>query len=692
MNNNLQFTQRSSAVRTTILPTDREIILAEVPAAPQPILAQMAVPSWGWFVGGGTALVAVFVLAIVLYSRLFKIAIANKALVRTGFMVGQPIQSFLDGGCLIIPGLHKYIEVPLTEFRIKVSRRGDQAVRTADYLHARIEATLYVAVKKTEDAVITAARRLTDLKRHVIDEDSIKQALETRADDAIRTASKSKTLKEIDSDKQGFQDQVYNILRPDIEKLGLELMSVALAEIHEDPSYDESNFFDAQGVKLRTETIQQAIEDKTKVELGSKLRIEDEKRKAALQELTIVREKEEAQLNQKRDIETMRAQKEREAEEAKAQEQSTLQQNKLTFQKEVEQAEILKQQSIQESQKDAEISISQKDQALQLAKKQAELTVQQMEIQKQATLQQNRLTFQKEVEQAEILKQQSIQESQKDAEISVSQKDQALQLAKKQAELAIQQMEVQRDRTVKEAQKEAAIAVTQKEKELDLAQRLAAMEVAQHEQQLNTARQTAERAKEQIETARALEIAEREQRKTLIAAQQKAEADRISKEILAQAEAQVRQVEASSKLSAAQDEAEAKRIIAEAIKAEKLAIAAGELEVVKTQNTKTIVAVYEGLLEKLGPDLIEKLPEIMEALTPEPGVLGETKVYSFAGGNAGGEIAKTIAGTNGLSVLSTMLEENSLSDIVSSITRLLRTKADTNSHQAAELPVHSDHQ
>lgn len=626
MDNNFQFTLRSSIARTTTRPTNQEIILAETSTAPQPILAQTVLPSWGWLVGGGTALVAVFVLAMIFYSRLFKIAIANKALVRTGFMVGKPIQSFLDGGCLIIPGLHKFIEVPLTEFRIKVSRRGDQSVRTADYLHARIEATLYVAVKKTEDAVITAARRLTDLKRHVIDEDSIKQALETRADDAIRTASKSKTLKEIDSDKQGFQDQVYNILRPDIEKLGLELMSVALAEIHEDPSYDESNFFDAQGVKLRTETIQQAIEDKTKVELGSKLRIEDEKRKAALQELTIVREKEEAQLNQKRDIETMKAQKEREAEEAKAQEQATLQQNKLTFQKEVEQAEILKQQSIQNSQKDAEISISQKDQAL--------------------------------------------------------------QLAKKQAELAVQQMEIQKERTVKETQKEAAIAVTQKEKELDLAQRLAAIEVAQHEQQLNAARQAAERAREQIETARALEIAEREQQKTLIAAQQKADADRINKETLAQAEAQVRQVEASSKLAAAQDEAEAKRIIAEAIKTEKLAIAAGELEVVKTQNAKTVVTVYEGLLEKLVPELIEKLPEIMEAITPEPGVLGETKVYSFAGGNAGGEIAKTIAGVNGLSVLSTMLEENSLSDIVSSITRLIKTKADTNSHQTAELPIH----
>ena len=627
MDKPFEFKLLNHVARKTALPNQPTVALVETSSVPQPAIAQFSpsgsLPTSMWFIGGGVVLVTVFVLTIVLYSQLFKIASANKSLVRTGFMIGKPIQAFLDGGCLIVPGLHKCIEVPLTEFRMKVSRKGDQAVRTADYLHARIEATLYVAVKKTQEAVITAARRLTDSKRQRIDEESIKQALETRADDAIRTASKSKTLKEIDSDKQGFQDQVYNILRPDIEKLGLELMSVALAEIHEDPTYDETNFFDAQGVKLRTETIQQAIEDKTKVELGSKLRLEDEKRKAALQELTIVREKEEAQLNQKRDIEKMRAQKEREAEEAKAKEHATLQQNKLQFQQEVEQAEILKQQSIQDAQKTAEIEIIQKDQEL--------------------------------------------------------------QLAQKQAELAIQQTEIQKERTVQETQKEAEIAVTEKQKQLELAQRLAAIEVAQHEQQLNTARQEAERTKEQIETARALEIADREKQKTLIIAQQKADADKISQETLAEAEAQVRQIEASSKLAAAQDEAQAKRIIAEAIKEEKLALATGELELVRTRNAKTTITVYGEMLEMLGPDLVEKLPEIMQALTPEPGVLGETKVYSFAGGNAGGEIAKTLAGANGLSMLSTMLEENSLSDLVNTLTRFMKPQTDPAPTKAADV-------
>ena len=662
MNSNFQFKLLNHVAQATSPSKHREIVLVEAPTA-QPMLAQMSFSSWEWFAGGGIALVALFGLVVYVYSSMFKIATANKATVRTGFMIGKPIQAFLDGGCLIVPGLHKYIEVPLTEFRIKVSRKGEQAVRTADYLHARIEATLYVAVKKTGEAVITAARRLTDAKRQLIDEDSIQQALETRADDAIRTASKSKTLKEIDADKQGFQEQVYNILRPDIEKLGLELMSVALAEIHEDPAYDETNFFDAQGVKLRTSTIQQAIEDKTKVELGAKLRIEDEKRKAALQELTIVREKEEAQLNQLRDIEMMKAQKMREAEEAKAREQAILQQNKLTFEKEVEQAEILKQQLIQEAQKDAEIDVTQKDQALQLAKKQADLEVQQMEIQKVRT----------------------VQETQKEADILVTEKEKALQLVKKQADLEVQQMEIQKVRAVQEAQKEADILVTEKEKALELAQKLAGIEVAQHEQQLNTARQAAERTKEQIETARALEVAEREKQKMLIAAQQRADADTIAKEMAAQAEANVRQIEASSKLAAAQDEAQATRIVAEAIKEEKLALAEGELEWVKARNTKTPITVYEELFTKLGPDLVVKLPEIMASLTPEPGVMGETKVYSFSGGNAGGEIAKTIAGANGLSVLSTLLEENSLSSIVSSLTRFMQAKADTTPSQSPEL-------
>lgn len=67
--------------------------------------------------------------------------------------------------------------------------------------------------------------------------------------------------------KTGFADEVLNLIQQDLKKVGLTLNNIAISEIEESDTYDENNFFDAQGVKLRTETIQRSIEQKLNVEL-----------------------------------------------------------------------------------------------------------------------------------------------------------------------------------------------------------------------------------------------------------------------------------------------------------------------------------------------------------------------------------------------------------------------------------------
>jgi uncharacterized membrane protein YqiK len=39
-----------------------------------------------------------------------------------------------------------------------------------------------------------------------------------------------------------------------LKKVGLTLNNIAISEIEESDTYDTNNFFDAQGVRLRTET------------------------------------------------------------------------------------------------------------------------------------------------------------------------------------------------------------------------------------------------------------------------------------------------------------------------------------------------------------------------------------------------------------------------------------------------------
>lgn len=82
-----------------------------------------------------------------------------------------------------------------------MERTGKLAVRTQDYLRANMGVTFYVCISPNKEDVLVAAARLS--KQGRISENDIKEALEKRADDAIRAAAKRKSIAEIDSDKLG---------------------------------------------------------------------------------------------------------------------------------------------------------------------------------------------------------------------------------------------------------------------------------------------------------------------------------------------------------------------------------------------------------------------------------------------------------------------------------------------------------
>jgi uncharacterized membrane protein YqiK len=275
-----------------------------------------------------------------------------------------------------LPGFHELTRVPLREISIDVERTGDLAVRTQDYLRANMRVTFYVCINADEQDVSTSAARLS--KKGRISEVDIKDALEKRADDAIRAAAKRKSLAEIDSDKLGFADEVLNLIQQDLKKVGLTLNNIAISEIEESDTYDENNFFDAQGVKLRTETIQRAIQQKKEVELTTKVTMEQQELDAEKQSLSITQQKEQAKLNQQKEIaslqltqeqeiEALKAQRTREIQEAQDKEAAKIERNKILQDQAVEEESIQKQLSIQQSQIEADIALEEQNKKLKIA-------------------------------------------------------------------------------------------------------------------------------------------------------------------------------------------------------------------------------------------------------------------------------------------------------------------------------------
>jgi uncharacterized membrane protein YqiK len=579
--------------------------------SPTPVVGQVS----GLLVFPGiiAGLILLLLISVWAYTRVYTITPNNEAFVRTGGVFVKRKTVILNGGCVVLPGFHELTRVPLREISIDVERTGKLAVRTRDYLRADMRVTFYVCINATEEDVLTAAARLSQGNR--ITPEDIKNALEKRADDAIRAAAKTKSLAEIDSDKLGFAQEVLNLVQQDLNKVGLTLNNIAISEIQESDTYDTNNFFDAQGVRLRTETIQRSIQQKREVELSTQVAIEQKELDAQKRSLQIQQEQEAARLEQQLQVEALKAQREREIQEAKDREAASTQRTKILQQKLVEEEEIRRKLSIQESQIEADIALEERNKQLKVAK----------------TLQEQ------EAEVAEINRQKTIDSNRLEAQVQVAESEQLARLA----------------------QENVVIAIANKRKESFEAE--------------------AQRAKAEagVTTATEVEVAERQRQLATIAAQKAAEEKRISEQNVVEIDVFRRRRQAEIARQTAELEAEAIRTLAEANRDRALAEAEGLLAQIGAKNQLTNARLAAETFTTIWPELAEKLPEVLQALAPQPGVIGDARVYSFPGSNGNGsngsqDVSKILLSTSGLSVINTLLEDGKLGSLLSQVGQAMR--------------------
>ena len=622
----LTFLQTLPTVSTAELAADSQsgmVRSTTLEPAPLPVGTVPAVALGGWTVFPAVIgmLVILLLLGIWSYTRVYVITPNNEAFVRTGGVFVKRKTVILNGGCIVLPGFHELTRVPLREISIDVERTGKLAVRTQDYLRADMRVTFYVCISASEEDVLTAAARLSQNGKNTPDD--IKNSLEKRADDAIRAAAKTKSLAEIDSDKLGFAQEVLNLVQQDLGKVGLTLNNIAISEIQESDTYDTNNFFDAQGVRLRTETIQRSIQQKREVELTTQVAIEQKELDAQKRSLQIEQEKQSARLEQQFQVEALKAQRDRETQEAKEREAATTQRTKILQQKSVEEEEIRRQLGIKQSQIDADIELEERNKLLKVAK----------------ALQQQ------EAEVAEIARQRTIDASTFEAQVRVAESE----------------------RLAKLAQEDVAIAIANKRRESFQAE--------------------AQRAKAEasVKTATEIEVAERQRQLATIAAQREAEERRIADQNVVEIDVYRRRRQAEIARQAAELEAEAIRKLAEANRDKALAEAEGLQAQLDARNVISTANLTADVIDKIWPGLADRLPEIAQALAPQPGVLGDARIYAFPGANGNGsgngngngnggmqDVNKLLLSTSGLSLINTLLEDGKLGSAIGQVKQLLQ--------------------
>ena len=253
-----------------------------------------------------TIVVVVIGIAILwwLVSKLYRRSTTELAFVRTGFM-GERVA--ISGGALVIPVLHEVTQVNMNTMRMNVSHFDENALITQDRLRINVEADFYVRVKPEKSAVAAAARTLGSRTTSI---DAMRQLLEARFNDALRTAAAELPMEALHENRGNYSKRVRDLAAQGLETSGLEVDSVSISKLDQASRefFNPNNAFDAAGLTKLTAEIEDRRRKRNEIERDSQVAIQRKNLAAEQQMLELQREEEYARLQQEREIAVRRAQ------------------------------------------------------------------------------------------------------------------------------------------------------------------------------------------------------------------------------------------------------------------------------------------------------------------------------------------------------------------------------------------------
>jgi len=330
---------------------------------------------FGQFILGLIVVAIVVAIGVWLLHWLYLRSSKERAFVRTG-LGGQKV--VLDGGAFVLPIVHDVIPVNMNTLRLEVSRGRDKALITKDRMRVDVIAEFYVRVAAKPDAVAAAAQTLG---QRTMEPEQLKELVEGKFIDALRTAAAEMTMEELHEKRGAYVKRVRETVAGDLTMNGLELEAASLTQLDQTSMefFNPSNAFDAEGLTRLTEQIERRKKQRNDVEQDTLIAIRNKNLEAEKLSLEIDRESEYARLSQQREVEiararqraevaTERAQREQDAEGAQIAAKQTIEAARIRSEQSIEQERIGKERAIQ----GAEIE---RRQALELAEQQRAIAV-----------------------------------------------------------------------------------------------------------------------------------------------------------------------------------------------------------------------------------------------------------------------------------------------------------------------------
>ncbi|CAN5746200.1 flotillin family protein [soil metagenome] len=304
----------------------------------------MSGSQFGSFILGLIVVAIVVAIAVWLLHWLYLRSSKERAFVRTG-LGGQKI--VLDGGAFVLPIVHDVIPVNMNTLRLEVSRGRDKALITKDRMRVDVIAEFYVRVAANADAVAVAAQTLG---LRTMEPDQLKELVEGKFVDALRTAAAEMTMEDLHEKRGAYVKRVREAVAEDLTNNGLELEAASLTQLDQTGMefFNPSNAFDAEGLTRLTEQIEHRKKQRNDVEQDTLIAIRNKNLEAEKLSLEIDRESEHARLSQQREVEMARSRQRSEVAVERAQREQHAESAQIAAKQSIDAARIRSEQTIEE--------------------------------------------------------------------------------------------------------------------------------------------------------------------------------------------------------------------------------------------------------------------------------------------------------------------------------------------------------
>ncbi|HEY1720976.1 MAG TPA: flotillin domain-containing protein [Magnetospirillaceae bacterium] len=291
---------------------------------------------FGAFILGLVVVAIVIAIIVWLFHWLYLRSSKERAFVRTG-MGGQKV--VMNGGAFVLPIIHDVIPVNMNTLRLEVSRGRDKALITKDRMRIDVTSEFYVRVQPQAQAVASAAQTLG---QRTMQPESLKELLEGKFVDALRTIAAEMTMEEMHEKRGDYVRRVRANVAENLLQNGLELESASLTQFDQTAMeyFNPSNAFDAEGLTRLTEEIERRKKIRNDIEQDTMIQIRNKNLETEKLSLDIDLEAESARLQQEREIEIARAQQRADLARERAEKQQLAERAEITAREQVERARI----------------------------------------------------------------------------------------------------------------------------------------------------------------------------------------------------------------------------------------------------------------------------------------------------------------------------------------------------------------